>query len=106
MTPAEALASYQRIMARVGETIYVKRGLTSTATTARVMNYDASQLVGPITQGDRKVIALVDTLTSLLPLTVIDKLIVRGKTLAIKAVDDSTRRVQGTLIALEIQAGG
>lgn len=106
MTPAEAIASYRRVMNRVGETIYVKRGLVSTATTARVMNYDPSQLIGPVTQGDRKVIALVDTLTSLLPLTVNDKLIVRGKTLAIKAVDDSTRRVGGTLIALEIQAGG
>ncbi len=106
MTPAEALASYQRIMSRVGETIYVKRGLTSTATTARVMNYDHEPLVGPITQGDRKVIALVDTLSSLLPLTVNDKLVVRGKTLAIKAIDDNTRRVGGTLIALEIQACG
>jgi hypothetical protein len=31
---------------------------------------------------------------------------VRGKVKRIKAVDDNTRRIGGTLIALEIQAGG
>lgn len=108
MTPEEALASHRSLIGEVGETVYVKRtGVTpDTATTARVMNYQASQLLGPITQGDRKVIALVDALTSLLPLTTNDKLVVRGKTLAIKAIDDNTRRIGGTLIALEITAGG
>jgi hypothetical protein len=57
-------------------------------------------------QGDRRVIALVDTLSSILPVTISDKCVVRGKELAIKAVDDNTRRIGGTLIALELQVGG
>ena len=114
MTPAEALASHRSFINEVGETVYVRRysgtppSLTAadTATVARVMDYQPSEIIGPITQGDRKVIALVDTLTGVLPLTVNDALVVRGKELAIVAVNDNTRRIGGTLIALELQVRG
>ena len=51
-------------------------------------------------------IALVDTLSAILPLTNDDKLVIRGAEVAILAVDDETRRIHGTLIALEIQVRG
>jgi hypothetical protein len=44
--------------------------------------------------------------TLTLPITSTDKIVLRGKELQIIAVDDSTRRVKGVLIALEIQARG
>jgi hypothetical protein len=115
MTPADALASHRAMIADSGETIAVRRytgtGPTrthvDTNTQARVRDYAPKDLVGPILQGDRRVIALVDTLGALLPLNPqTDKLVVRGIELAIRYVDDSTRRIQGTLIALEIQARG
>jgi hypothetical protein len=70
------------------------------------MGYQPKELIGAIVQGDRKVIALIDALGALLPLTTTDKLVIRGREVAIKAVDDNTRRIGGTLIALEIQAAG
>jgi hypothetical protein len=42
----------------------------------------------------------------LLPITTNDKIVIRGKELAIKAVDDNTRRIGTTLIALTLQVGG
>lgn len=71
-----------------------------------MMAYSPDQIVGSVTQGDQKVILLTASIVSLLPLTTSDKIVVRGRELAIKAIDDNTRRVGGTLIALEIQAAG
>ena len=124
MTPAAALDMHRRFLLKVGEDIVIRR-YTGTGTPrpkveatirARVMGYEPKELVGSIVQGDRKIIALVDpsaavpagmvALSALLPLTTNDKAVVRGKELAIKAVDDNTRRIAGTLIALEIQAAG
>lgn len=110
----QAVESHRRMISAVGEEVLVRRFTGSgsprpkadTATMARVMGYQPNQLVGSIVQGDVKVIALVDTLASLLPLTTADKVVVRGKELAIKGIDANTRRIGGTLIALEIQAGG
>jgi hypothetical protein len=72
--------------------------------------------VGTIQQGDRLIIALADDITQpttdsppqalTLPIVTSDKIVLRGKELQIIASDDSTRRVQGVLIALEIQARG
>jgi hypothetical protein len=108
------LADYQQAMAVSGEDIAMRRfsgtpqSRTHADTTvrAKVAGYEPTELIGSIVQGDRKVICLVDTLSGLLPVTTADKLVIRGKEVAIKAVDDSTRRVDGTLIALEIQAAG
>lgn len=76
---------------------------------ARVTGYSPSELVGSIIQGDRKVIVLADDLDGESPPFAIaktDKVVVRDKELAIMMVDDSTRRVGGTLIAYELTARG
>lgn len=114
MNAQQALASHRRMIAAAGEEVLIRRFTgtgtprpkTDTATLARVAGYQPHQLVGSIVQGDVRIIALVDTLSAILPLTTADKVVVRGKELAIKAIDANTRRVGGTLIALEIQAGG
>lgn len=114
MNAATAIAQHKAAITQVGETVYVRRftgtgtprSHTDTATHARVMGYQPSQLIGPIVQGDRRVIALVDTLSSVLPVTTNDRLVVRGKECVIKAVDDNTRRIGGTLVALELQVAG
>lgn len=98
----------------IGEDIIVRRFTgsgnprpkTDITTRARIVGYQPAQLIGPIVSGDRKVIALVDSLEALLPITTTDKLVIRGKEVVIKAVDDNTRRVGGVLIALEMQVGG
>jgi hypothetical protein len=113
-TAAEALRAHREMLADVGEDIIIRRytgtgsprSKSDTVTRARVMGYEPKDLVGSIVQGDRKIIALVDGLAGILPITTNDKAVVRGKELAIKAVDDSTRRIAGILIALEIQASG
>jgi hypothetical protein len=106
------LAHYKRTLARVGEDIIIRRytslgaAHTDIVTRARIMGYAPDELVGTIVQGDRKVIALTESLSALLPITTNDKVVVRGKELTIKAADDSTRRVNGVLIALELQVKG
>lgn len=117
MTPDSVKSSYARMIDRAGETVYIRRytGVapprvaTNYGVRARVVGYEPKDLVGNIQQGDRKVIILADDLagTALtLPLLVSDKVVVRGKELAIIAPDDSTRRIAGVLIAYELQARG
>ncbi len=60
-------------------------------------------------QGDRKVILFADDLANSeieLPLLDSDALMVRGDELSIVRIDDSTRRVNGVLIAYEITVRG
>lgn len=107
------------MLAAVGEDIVIRRysgpagpdrPYTDTVARARVTGYQPRDLVGGIVQGDRRVIVLVDTLGALLPIVPgrdsDDRAVVRGKELTILAVDDSTRRIGGTLIALELQVRG
>lgn len=117
MIPATVSNAYKRGFAIAGEIIKVRR-YTDVGTNrpfiefsarARVQDYQAAELVGGITQGDRRVIMLAEDLATAgfpLPLTRTDKLIVRGKELAIHALDDSTRRINGELIAYDITAKG
>ncbi len=117
MNAAAARASHRRMITEVGETIKIRRysgtGNARTSTDyevlARVMGYQPHELVGGIVQGDRKLIVLADDLEAselTLPVLKTDKAVVRGKELAIQGVDDSTRRIGGTLIAYEITARG
>lgn len=109
-----AAAAYKQAMNVAGETIAIRRfsgtgpsrTSSDTSVQARVIDFTPEELVGNIVQGDRKVICLVDTLSSLLPITTKDGVVIRGKELAIKAIDDNARRVGGTLIALELRVGG
>lgn len=106
MTPDEALASHRAMIREIGEDILIRRpGEADVTVRARVIGYQPKELIGPIVQGDVKIIVLVDTLGALLPLTTNESAVVRGRVLAIKGVDDNTRRIGGTLIALELQAG-
>jgi hypothetical protein len=73
------------------------------------MGYIPSELIGTINQGDRRVIILVDDLETRqfpIPVTKNDKMVVRGKEINIESVDDNTRRINGELIAYDIQARG
>lgn len=118
MTPDEAKASHRRMMRVAGETITIRRYTAPSGTprpsvtqdvTARVTGYAPNELVGGIAQGDRRLVVLADDLATgavTLPLKKGDKAVVRGKELNIEAVDDSTRRVSGVLIALELQVRG
>ncbi len=75
----------------------------------RVSGYEPSQLVGSITQGDRKVLILYEDLIRAqfaLPITTSDKCVVRGRELAIQAADDNTHRDGTQLIAYELQVRG
>lgn len=77
--------------------------------TARVVDYTPDQLVGPIQQGDRKLIVLAQDLVDAQfpgPIVKNDKAVVRGKELNIEAVDDNTRRVGTVLIAYELRVRG
>jgi hypothetical protein len=117
MTPEECRQSYRETMAAVGETIIVRRYTGTgvgrvphdTNVRARVTGYAERELVGTIQQGDRKVIMLLEDLENAgfaLPVTPNDKIVLRGTMISILTVDDSTRRIQGELIAYEIQARG
>lgn len=117
MTPEACKATYRRMLNMAGETVQIRR-YTGAGTSrpradidviARVVDYDPEDLVGTIQQGDRKIVVLAEDLIGAgisLPLTIADKVVVRGRELTIFAPDDSTRRVAGVLIAYELQARG
>lgn len=76
---------------------------------AKVADYMPHELVGSIQQGDRNIIALAEDVFASqfpVPITNADEVVVRGKPMRIKSVDDSTRRIAGELIAYQIQAQG
>lgn len=126
MTPSEALDMHRRMITENGSGAvlvrrYAGKGVTravvaEASALARVMIYKPEQLVGGIIQGDRKVILLNDptasvaggqvALAAMLPLSSDDKLVIGGGEATIQAVDDQTRRIQGVLVALEIQVRG
>ena len=124
LIPETLKADYRAIIDTVGEDIIVRR-YTGTGTNrpkidvpcrARVTGYAPRELVGVVQQGDRFVLVLAEDVTQpntdsppqslTLPLTPADKVVVRGKEMQIVAADDSTRRVGGELVAIEIQARG
>jgi hypothetical protein len=117
MTPNECRESYRENMDAVGETIVLRRYTGTgvgrvphdTNVRARVAGYSELELVGGIQQGDRRLIVLVEDLENAgfaMPVTPNDKIVLRGTMISILSIDDSTRRIQGELIALEIQARG
>jgi hypothetical protein len=117
---AEAIkASYRRALDAAGETVAIRRYAADVAgphrpwfeveVSARVTGYGPDELIGGIVQGDRKLIVLADDLIARqfpLPLRKGDKAIIRGRECNIEAPDDNTRRVQGVLIAYELQVRG
>jgi len=115
MSPAEIKAAYLEALNEVGELVAIRTyiGIAETysdaTVRARVVEFSPDQLVGPIVQGDRKLIVLAaDVIAAGVGLTATQncKCVVRGKELQIKVVDDNTRRVAGELIAYELVVGG
>lgn len=75
----------------------------------REVQYQPSEIVGPILQGDWKIILLAEDLESgavSLPLLSTDKAMVRGKELTIAGIDDKKRRFGDVLCAYELQVRG
>ncbi len=111
MTPEQVKASYTKALQDV---VSIRRftgsGLSRTSNDyeakARMTGYQEHELSAQILQGDRLAIVYADDLSSILPVTKNDKVVVRGKELAIIGIDDNKRRVGETLIALEIQCRG
>ena len=74
----------------------------------RAWGYSARELVGSIQQGDTRCLVLVEDLIAkgmTLPLTSSDKLVVKGKEIAIVAPKTRTA-LDGTLVVYDIQARG
>lgn len=115
---AEAIrAAYRRAIDAVGETVTIRRYTGAganrpyfdVAVRARVVGYAPQEMVGTIQEGDRKVILLAEDLIAAqapLDLRKGDKIFVRGKEMDIHMADDSTRRVEGEIVAFEIRARG
>jgi hypothetical protein len=116
MTPAEALEQHRAFIGEIGETINIRRftggsGSTrtkaDTPTTARVINLGPASSEGTVTQYRYKIIALVDTLSAILPVTTADRVVLDdGTVLDIKDPGDRKRRLAGVLIALEMECEG
>lgn len=117
MSPEEAKDSYRRMMDAVGEEIVIRR-YTGTGESrvyfdapvrARVTGFEPHEIVGIIQQGDRKVILLAEDMAAAqIPYELGngDRVVVRGEELNIEGANDNTRRVQGVLIAIELQVRG
>lgn len=124
LSAAQVLADYVDTIGRRGTTIQVRRwsGVGAARTKveasikARVLGYTPDELIGAIVQGDQRVIALNNpaaavpegmvALSTLLPLSNTDKLVIEGREVSIKAVDKNTIKVGDVLIAIFIQAAG
>lgn len=121
MTPAEARAAHRRQVDQHGETIVIRRYAgtgnsrvvsQSVSVRARVASYSPQQLVGSIQQGDTKLIVLAEDFegSAFSPAPKSGetglKAVVGGREKSIEAIDDRTRRIQGVLIAYEMQVRG
>lgn len=114
MTPDQVLNSYARMLReRVTVRRYTGVGTNRPKTDianvrARVTEYQPNELVGTITQGDRKAIIYAPDVAAggISALTLNDKIVVYGRELAIFAIDNATRRIDGQLIAYELQLRG
>lgn len=119
MTPDEARSMYRDQIDLHGEDISIRRyngtGVGRTYVDrpcrVRITGYSPAELVGSITQGDRRVIVLAEDLDGESPpykITKADKVVAArfANELAIMAVDDNTRRVAGVLIAYDLNVRG
>lgn len=114
MTPAQALASLRAQLAKHGRDVIIRRWSgpssarvkTEVTTRARITGYAPEKIVGAVQVGDRRAIVQVDNLSALLPLKDTDKVVVDSAEFAIRFVDDQTRRIGSTLIALELVIAG
>lgn len=97
-----------------GETLQLQRGVGADgvpySVSGWVTGYTPEEFVGALQQGKRRAIILASSVvasefpTPILPKQ--DRLIWGDKTVVITSVDDATRRVQGTLVAYELELAG
>lgn len=116
ITPEEIRAGYITALDTVGEDItirlYAGTGdaravLSNTTTRGRAVDKNDQPLVGPITQGEFKLIVLAAPLAGIALTTGANcKAVMGGKEFQIKAIDDRTRRMAGEVIAYELTVGG
>lgn len=114
MTPEAALNSYRKQLERHGEIVSIDRmvpnvGFQAVATDvrARIMGYSPEEIAAGIEQGHRKAVILAEDVSALNPaLKIGDYLSVRGVRMRINAIDDSTRRIGGTLLAYQCDVSG
>lgn len=109
---AETSALYAQSLDADGESVVVRRigpPLIEATARARVTGYKPKELAAGMRQGDRQILLLASDLDaagwpgSLLQT---DRIVVRGQQLTMRALDDSTHRFAGELLAYEIVAGG
>lgn len=108
----DARAAYRHSIAVTGETVTLRtftgvgasRTGADVSVRARVRMFEPAQLVGGLQQGDRELIVLAEDVPT--PPKKGDQVIVRGTTMTIQAVDDSTRRLGDVLLAYVITARG
>ncbi|MBN9007243.1 MAG: hypothetical protein J0H40_17735 [Rhizobiales bacterium] len=116
MTPEYARQAYARALGAC-ETVTIRRYYGSgtprskyeQACQGKEDSYAPNEIVGPVLQGDWKIIVLAQDLEGgnvSLPLLSTDKIVVRGKELAIAGIDDKSRRVGSTLCAYVLQVRG
>lgn len=116
MTNADEMRQHYRdFIEEVGEEVIIRRKTGTQRISfdvpvmARVVEYQPSELVGSIEQGDVRVIALAEGIAKTgfeEPVRPNDYLVIRGKEWTIQAVDGNTRRVQGVLLAYEFRCRG
>jgi hypothetical protein len=117
VTPAQAAEMYRRHLGKF-ETISIRRYSGTGASrprfdwdvAARPVDFKADELVGSIVQGDRKVIVLHEDLVDAgFPFPIKtgpnEKVVIRGKELQIKSIDDNTLRLEGVCIAYDLVVG-
>lgn len=115
MTPAQALATYRRLMGRGGEAVTFQRLASgggsvaySATVLARVLGY-SGQNVGETDLGGRRLIVIHADLVDAgfpTPPTTQDRVTVRGVTVHVENVDGDTRRVQGVCIGYDVLLAG
>ena len=114
MTPQSSKAAHARaltenVIARRYTGAGLSRARFDAKARSQVMGFAPHELIGGVIQGDRKVILYADDLTAnglAHPLTTNDKIVVRGVETQIIASDDSTRRIDGVLVAYVLQVRG
>lgn len=115
MPAARALATYRRMIEAFGETVTLRRlnpspePATEVTMRARVTSYDPVELVEGVQQGERLVVLMAEDIGSFpvpIEMNGRDRIVIRGAVTTPVAVDDSTRRIGGVLIAYGVRVIG
>lgn len=105
----------RRAIERTGEVVTLRRVVPNApaierTVRARISGYQPDEIAAGITAGERRVIVPADDVErSGFPTPFrkgSDRIVVRNTVLTVLEVDDSTRRIAGTLVAFEIRASG